>query len=169
MGDHVAAVVPVMLVWLNGPVGIFSTRKQGILAGLFWRQPVKFPTPPRMPSPRIEKMRSGPGLAAVSAHSDLRHLSLACPCSAEDDIAPIRQNGFVYTRPGDGGLQLHFCQRAPHRLAIEKIPIGPEVGTNTSLLDLSARPIRGAASVARLAPAAGSRFLLPAVAIFAGY
>src|SRR5690349_4511026 len=33
MADHVSAVVPVMLVWLNGPVGIFGTGEQGILAG----------------------------------------------------------------------------------------------------------------------------------------
>src|SRR6266446_6360164 len=93
MSDHVAAVVPVMLVWLNGPVGIFGTGPQGVLAGLFWRQPIKFPASPRMPSGRIEKMPFGPGLAAVGAHRDLRHLSLARPRGAEDGIAPIRQNG----------------------------------------------------------------------------
>src|SRR6266853_774999 len=108
MGDHVTAVVPVMLVRLNGPVGIFGTSQQGVLVGFSWCQPVKFPTPPRMRSRRIEKMRFGPGLAAVSAHSDLRHLSLPCPCRAEDGVAPIRQKGFVDPWSGDGGLQLHF-------------------------------------------------------------
>jgi hypothetical protein len=82
MGDHVSAVVPVMLVWLNGAVGIL-TGQQSVLAGFFWCQPVEFPTPPRMPLHRIKKMRFGPGLAAVSAHRDLRHLSLTCPCSPE--------------------------------------------------------------------------------------
>ena len=40
MGDHVTAVVPVMLVWL------------------FWRLPIKFPPSPRIPARRIEKMRA---------------------------------------------------------------------------------------------------------------
>src|SRR5216683_1732861 len=100
MGDHVAAVVPVMLVWLNGPVGIFGTGQQGVLAGLFWRQPIKFPTSPRVPSHRIEKMRFDPGLATIGAHRDLRHLSLACPCSAEDRIGLVRQESFVNPWPG---------------------------------------------------------------------
>src|SRR6266446_470042 len=91
MGDHVTAVVPVMIVWLDGPVGIFGAREQGVAPRLFWRQPIKFPTPPCMPSRRIEKMRFGPGLAAVSAHSDLRYLSLACPCGAEDGVGLVRQ------------------------------------------------------------------------------
>src|SRR6266404_3470878 len=123
MIDYVGAVVRVMLVRLNGPVGIFGTRQQGVLAGLFWCQPVKFPTSPRVPSHRIEKMRFGPGLAAIGAHRDLRHLSLAYSCCAEDGAALVRRKGFVDTWPGDGGFQLHFCQRAPHRLAIERIPI----------------------------------------------
>jgi hypothetical protein len=37
MGDHVAAVVPVVLVWLNGSVGILGTGQQRAFAGLFWR------------------------------------------------------------------------------------------------------------------------------------
>src|SRR3984893_18881687 len=123
MIDYVVAVVRVMLVRLDAPACIFGTGQQGVLAGLFWRQPIKFPTPPRMPSRGIEKMRFGPGLAAVGAHRDLRHLGLACPCSAEDGVAPIRQKGLVNTWPGDGRLQLHLSQRAPHRLAIERNPI----------------------------------------------
>src|SRR3981189_1908309 len=63
VGDPVAAVVPAMLFWLTGAVGIFGPGQQGILAGLLWRQPIKFPTSPGMPSRRIEKMRFGPGLA----------------------------------------------------------------------------------------------------------
>src|ERR1700731_508292 len=109
MIDYVGAVVRVMLVRLDATACIFGTGQQGVLAGLFWRQPIKFPTPPCMPSRRIEKIRFGPGLAAVGAHRDLRHLGLACPCSAEDGVYPMRQKGFVNTGPGDGGLQLHFC------------------------------------------------------------
>src|SRR6266850_989565 len=102
VGNHVAAVVPVMLVGLEGPIGIFGTGQQGVLAGFSWCQPVKFPTPPCMRSCRIEKMRFSPGLAAVGAHGDLRHLSLACPCSAEDDVGLVRRKGFVNPWPGDG-------------------------------------------------------------------
>src|SRR5712671_7341092 len=108
MIDYVGAVVRVMLVRLDATACIFGTSEQGVAARLFWRQPIKFPTPPRMPSRGIEKMRFGPGLAAVGAHRDLRHLGLACPCSAEDGVYPMRQKGFVNTGPGDGGLQLHF-------------------------------------------------------------
>src|SRR6266446_6228906 len=123
MIDYVGAVVRVMLVRLDATACIFGTSEQGVAARLFWRQPIKFPTPPRMPSRRIEKMRFGPGLATIRANRDLGCVSLACPCSAEDGVAPIRQKGFVDTWPGDGGLQLHFCQRPPHRFAIEEIPI----------------------------------------------
>src|SRR5271155_2544557 len=108
MGDHVSAVVIVMLVRLDGPVGIFGTREQGIAPRLLWRKPIKFPTSPRMPSHRIEKMRFGPALATIGAHRDLRHVSLAGPCSAEYGVHPIGQEGFVNTWPGDFGLQLHF-------------------------------------------------------------
>src|ERR1700730_15055896 len=79
MIDYVGAVVRVMLVRLDATACIFGTGQQGVLAGLFWRPPFKFPTSPRMPPHRIEKMRFGPGLAAISAHRDLRCVNLACP------------------------------------------------------------------------------------------
>jgi len=78
-----------MLTSLNGPIGVFGTGQQGALAGLFWRQRIKFPTAPRMPSRSIEKMRFGPALAAVSAHRDLCQLRLTCPCSAEDGVGMV--------------------------------------------------------------------------------
>src|ERR1700683_3583176 len=74
MVNHIGAVVPVVLSWLNVPMGVFGTGQQRIMAGLLWRQPIKFPPPPRMPSNRIEEMRRGPDLAAIGAHGDLRHL-----------------------------------------------------------------------------------------------
>ena len=51
MGDHVSAVAIVMLVRLDGPVGIFGTREQGIAPRLLWRQPIEFPTSPCMFEP----------------------------------------------------------------------------------------------------------------------
>src|ERR1700730_3930196 len=76
-----------------------------------------------MPSRRIEKMRYGPGLAAIRAHTDLRYLGLARPGGAEDGVHTIRQKGFVNPWRGYGGLKLHFRQRGAHRLAIQSIPI----------------------------------------------
>src|SRR6267154_1450963 len=108
VGDHVTAVVPIMLVWLDGPIGGFGTGQQGVSAGLFGRRPIKFPTSPRIAACRIEKMRLGPGLATIGAYSDLGCIALACPCSAKDRVHPIRREGFVNTWPGDRGFQLHF-------------------------------------------------------------
>jgi hypothetical protein len=39
------------------------------------------------------------------------------------DVGPVRRESFVNLWTRDGGFQLYFCQRAPHRLPIENIPI----------------------------------------------
>src|SRR6266481_2883720 len=47
--DHVAGVVLVMLVRLNLAIGIFCAGQQCVLTRLLRRNPIKFPTSPRMP------------------------------------------------------------------------------------------------------------------------
>jgi hypothetical protein len=74
MAGHVIAVVPVTLVAAEWP----RWRLWHWRAGLFRRQPIKLPRPPRIPSDRIEKMRFGPGLATIGAHGDLRYVALSC-------------------------------------------------------------------------------------------
>src|SRR5260370_30834127 len=72
--DHVAGVVRVMLVRLDATVRIFGPGEQGVLPRLPWRKPIKLPTSPRMPLDRVEEFCLGPGLPAVRAQRDPRHL-----------------------------------------------------------------------------------------------
>src|SRR6266849_5775971 len=82
--DHVAAVTLVMLVRLDVAVRIFGSGQQGVLPRLLRCQPIKLPTPPRMPLNGVEEFCLGPGLPTVRAHRDPRDLGLARPRSAGD-------------------------------------------------------------------------------------
>src|SRR3954470_20752025 len=109
MCNRIVAVVPVMLVRLNGPLSILGTREQDVSARSFGGQPIKSPPPPCISLYRIKKARFGPGLTTISAHGDLRHFDLAGPRSAEDGACTIRHKSLINTWPGDCGLQLDFC------------------------------------------------------------
>src|SRR5258708_6919020 len=123
MIDHVAGVVLVMLVRLNITIGIFCAGQQRVLPRLLRRDPIKFPTSPRMPLNRIYEFCLGPGLATVSAYRYFRHFGFTCPSSAKHCVCLVRCNCFISSWSEDLGLQLHFSERAAHRLSIHLIPV----------------------------------------------
>src|SRR5438105_33312 len=90
MADHIGAVVPIVLVWLSRPIGIFGPGQQSVSAGLFWRRPVKFPASPRVTVRGIEKLRFGPGLATIGAHGDLGGDGLARPGGTKNRVHAVR-------------------------------------------------------------------------------
>src|SRR5712664_3336136 len=59
---------------------ILGAGQQRVLSRLFWCKPIEFPTSPRMPSHRVQEFCLGKGFATISAHCDLSHIGLACPC-----------------------------------------------------------------------------------------
>src|SRR5208282_6947675 len=99
--NHVAGVVLVMFVRLNVAVGIFCAGQQCVLTRLLWRNPIKFPTSPRMPLNQIYEFCLGPGLAAVGAYRYLLHFGLPCPGSAKHSVRLVRRKCFINSWPED--------------------------------------------------------------------
>ena len=88
--DHVAGVVLVMLARLNVAIGIFGTGQQCGLTPLIRRNPIEFPTSPRLLLNRIYEFCLGPGLAAASAYRYLRRFGLPRPGSAKHCVRLVR-------------------------------------------------------------------------------
>src|SRR4051812_17376313 len=87
--DDVISIVLVMLGGLSQAARFAGTRQQGVLPRYFRREPIEFPTSPRMPPHTIQEFCRGPGLAAVDTHRDVGYLVLARPGHTGNRIDPI--------------------------------------------------------------------------------
>src|SRR5712671_4928433 len=121
--DHVDAIFLVVLVRLNHAVRVLGAGQQRVLPWSFRRKPIKFPTSPRVPPHRVQEFRLGPCKAAIGAHCDLDHVGFTRPCSTGNRVDTVRSQGFVNTWSRDFRLELHFAQRAAHRLSIHRSPV----------------------------------------------
>src|SRR5882724_9822286 len=108
MIDHIGAVVPVVLVRLDYAGRVPGAGQQRVLPWLFRRQPIEFPTSPRMPSHRIYEFCLGPGAATIGAHRNLRHVGFTRPSSAGNRVDPVWGERFINTGSCDFGFDLHF-------------------------------------------------------------
>src|SRR5712671_3323761 len=123
MVDRIAAVAWVMSIWLDMALRIRGPRQQDVSPRLGRRRPIHLPASPRISSSGIHEFRLDPPMTAVGRHFDASDLSFAGPCRAGNRVDAVWFESFEHSRPGNLGLDLHFCQRPPDRHSIELVPI----------------------------------------------